>query len=352
MRLKLKLILASLKMFMRQREAILWSIVLPLFMVFLFSFVKFDGVGSVALGIANHSPDTTLVQQLHAIRMLKVSHGSVEQELTALQRGERALVLEVPATFQAYGNDSLTLYLNAEKVQDAQAGKMIIQRTLDEIIFRQNHLPRHALREQTVNSRNLSYIDFLLPGILAMSIMQGGVFGVAFSFVILKKRGILRRLLATPMPTSDFIIAQVLSRLLILLLQVLVMVGAGVLFFKLHFIGNIFNMLVVGVLGGVIFLSIGFALSGVSKSEDQVAPLANIITLPMMMLSGVFFSRANLPGFAHVITDFFPLTYLADGLRAIAIEGATLLDLVPQLIGLTVWAVITLFIAVKAFRWE
>jgi ABC-2 type transport system permease protein len=154
------------------------------------------------------------------------------------------------------------------------------------------------------------------------------------------------------MRTGDFIVAQVGTRLLLLMTQVLIMVGAGVLFFHLHFIGSLFNMMIVGVLGGIVFLSIGFALSGISKSEDQVAPLANIITLPMLMLSGVFFSRANLPGFAHVITNFFPLTYLADGLRNIAIEGATLAEVSPQLIGLAVWSVITLFIAIKAFRWE
>lgn len=352
MRLKLKLILASGKMFLRQREAILWSIILPLFMIFLFSFVSFDGLGRVALGVVNHSSDTTLVNVLRPIGMLKISRGEQEQELALLKRGERALVLVIPASFQPNGSDSLLLYLNAEKVQEAQAGKILVQRALDELVFQQNALPRHTLRTESVNSRNLTYIDFLLPGILAMSIMQGGVFGVAFSFVILKKRGILRRLLATPMPTSDFIIAQVLSRLLVLMLQVLVMVGAGVLLFDLHFSGSMLNMLVVGMLGGTIFLSIGFALSGVSKSEDQVAPLANIITLPMMMLSGVFFSRSNLPGFAHVITDFFPLTYLADALRAIAIEGAGLLDLGAQLLGLSVWAAITFAIAVKAFRWE
>jgi len=138
----------------------------------------------------------------------------------------------------------------------------------------------------------------------------------------------------------------------ILMLQVLIMIGAGVWVFNLHFIGSIFNMMIVGILGGVIFLSIGFALSGISKSEDQVAPLANLVSLPMMLLSGVFFSRSSLPGFAHVITDFFPLTYLADGLRAIAIEGAGLGDLVPQLIGLAVWCVVMIFIAIKAFRWE
>jgi ABC-2 type transport system permease protein len=344
--------LASFKMFIRQREAIIWTILLPLFMVFLFSFVKFDGLGRVAIGIVNHSQDTTLVSSLRPIRALRISEGQAEQELVHLKKGDRDMVLAIPASFQPIGHDSLTLYLNAERPQETQAGRLILQHALDELILRQNHLPRHAFRTELINSRNLTYIDFLLPGILAMSIMQSGVFGVAFGFVMLKKRGILRRLLVTPMKTSDFIFAQVSTRLLVLMTQVLIMVGAGVLFFHLHFIGSLLNMMVVGLLGGVVFLSIGFALSGISRSEDQVAPLANIITLPMLMLSGVFFSRSNLPGFAHVITDFFPLTYLADGLRNIAIEGATLAEIFPQLIGLAVWSVITLFIAVKAFRWE
>jgi ABC-2 type transport system permease protein len=352
MRLKLKLMAASFKMFIRQREAIIWTILLPLFMVFLFSFVNFDGLGHVRVGIVNHSQDTTLVNVLRPIQALKISMGREDEELARLKKGERAMVLVIPASFQPVGQDSLTLYLNAEKPQETQAGRLIVQRALDELVFRENHLPRHTFRTELVNSRNLTYIDFLLPGIIAMSIMQSGVFGVAFGFVILKKRGILRRLLATPMRTNDFIIAQVSTRLLILMTQVLIMVGAGALFFNLHFIGSIFNMIIVGLLGGVVFLSIGFALSGISKSEDQVAPLANVITLPMLMLSGVFFSRSNLPGFAHVVTDFFPLTYLADGLRRIAIEGATLSGVLPQLLGLAVWSVITLFIAVKAFRWE
>lgn len=352
MRLTIKLMVASFRMFIRQREAIIWTMILPLFMVFLFSFVNFDGIGHVAVGIVNHSQDTTLVSLLRPIQALRISEGREDGEITRLKKGDRAMVLVIPAAFQPAGNDSLTLYLNAEKPQETQAGKLILQRALDELVFRQNHLPRHALHTELVNSRNLTYIDFLLPGILAMSIMQSGVFGVAFGFVMLKKRGILRRLLVTPMKTGDFIVAQVGTRLLVLMTQVLIMVGAGVLFFHLHFIGSIFNMMIVGLLGGIVFLAIGFALSGISKSEDQVAPLANIITLPMLMLSGVFFSRSNLPGFAHVITDFFPLTYLADGLRNIAIEGATLAEVSPQLIGLAVWSVITLFIAVKAFRWE
>lgn len=353
MRLRLKLIVTVLKMFTRQKEAILWTILLPLFMVFLFSFVNFDGMGTISMGIVNTSGDTLLVNTLRSIRAFKSSSGELQEELAALKKGDRSLVLVVPEGFQATAHDSLTLYVNAERPQETRVGFMIIQRALDEIVFsRHRDIPRATVHLEVVNSRNLSYIDFLLPGVLAMAIMQAGVFGVAFGFVILKKRGILRRMLVTPMKPGDFILSQVVARVFILMLQVFIMVGAGVLIFHLHFIGSIFNMMIVAVLGGIVFLSIGFALSGISKTEDQVAPLANIITLPMLLLSGVFFSRSNLPGFAHLITDFFPLTYLADGLRNIAIEGAGLGDILPQLIGLTVWCCITVFIAIKAFRWE
>jgi len=352
MRLILKMTAVSVKMFMRQKEAVLWSILLPLFMVFLFSFVSFDGLGTISLGIVNHSSDTTLVGFLQPIKTLKIFEGEEEQELTRLREGDRALVLIIPASFQSAGTDSLTLYLNAERPQETQAGRVIVQRAVDEMVFRRHSVPRPTLRTESINSRNLSYIDFLLPGILAMSIMNSGIFGVAFGFVILKKRGILRRLLVTPINPRDFIISQVISRLMVLMLQVVIMVVAGMMLFELHFAGSLLDMLIVGVLGGIVFLAIGFTLSGVSKSEDQVAPLANVITLPMMFLSGIFFSRSNLPGIAHTITDFFPLTYLADGLRTIAIEGATLGDIWQQVLGLAVWAVVTIALAVKAFRWE
>ncbi len=352
MRLINAMTIASFKMFVRQKEAILWTILLPLFMVFLFSFVSFDGMGSISLGVVNYSGDTTLVSFLKNIEALKITEDTEENQLARLRDGDRSLVLVIPATFTSSGSDSLTLYVNSERPQEAQAGRVIIQRAVDEMVFQQHHSPRPTLREESVNSRNLTYIDFILPGIIAMSIMNSGIFGVAFGFVVLKKRGILRRLLVTPINPRDFIISQVVSRLIILILQVVIMVGAGLLLFDLHFVGSLLDMLVIGILGGIVFLAIGFALSGSSKSEDQVAPLANIVTLPMLFLSGVFFSRSALPGIAHTITGFFPLTYLADGLRNIAIEGATLADAWVQVLGLVVWSIITVTLAIKAFRWE
>ena len=355
MRVKWKLTVASLKMYFRQKEAIIWSILLPLFMIVLFGFVKFGGLGHIHLGIVNEAGNSSakLIEGLKAVKILDITEGSKDEELKEMERGERELVLVIPASYSPSSPGTLLAYSNDAKPQEAQVGALMLQRVLDEMVFEQSPPGNRLLvKVQPVSSRNLTYIDFLLPGVLSMSIMQMGVFGVAFGFVSLKKRGILRRLWVTPINPNDFIIAQVITRMIVLVLQTLVMIGIGMLFYNLHFIGNMFSVLLIGALGAVVFLSIGFALAGISKSEDQVAPMANVVALPMMLLSGIFFSRNNLPGFIHTLTGFFPLTYLADGMRSIAIDGASLIQVWPQLAGLAIWSVIAVFIAVKMFRWE
>jgi ABC-2 type transport system permease protein len=138
----------------------------------------------------------------------------------------------------------------------------------------------------------------------------------------------------------------------VVLLQISLLVGIAILFLHIQFAGGMVEMFLIGVLGAFVFLAIGFAIAGISRSEDQVAPLANIVAMPMIVLSGVFFSRNNLPGIIHAITDFLPLTYLADGMRAISLEGAGITDLGPQLIGLAVWCLVASLAAVRFFRWE
>ena len=355
MRLKCKLIIASTKMLFRQKEAIIWSIIFPLFMMTLFGFARFGGIGHVDLGVVNDAGESgaVLIQALKKVEALRVREGTEGTEMVELTKGERDVVVVIPHSFRLHAGGALTLFTNEAKPQEARLGALIIQRVLDEFTFEKNPVPdRAVIVTQAIKGRNLTYVDFLVPGVLAMAIMQLGIFGVAFSFVSLKKRGILRRLWVTPINPNDFILAQVVTRLALVMLQIVLMVALGVLAFDLHFIGSIVNMFILGLLGAVVFLAIGFALAGISKSEDQVAPLANVISLPMMALSGVFFSRAALPGFVHTITGFFPLTYLADGMRSIAIDGASLANVFPQIIGLVVWCVIACFLAIKMFRWE
>jgi len=352
MRLKLKLLVACTKMFFREREAVFWTFFFPIFMIVMFGFVRFDSLGRVETGLVNSGGNSEAVQALKRIETIRIHEGSKDSELQALKKGERDLVVVVPQNYDRSAGGKIDAYLNDAKPQEARLGLMLIQQSLDESILRNVHANRTVLEAQSVRGRKLTYMDFLIPGVVAMSIMQAGIFGVAFVFVDLKKRGILKRIRVTPINPNDFIFAYVISRLFVLIIQMVLMVGIGVVFFHLHFTGNLFSLFIVGTLGAIVFLGMGFAVAGISKSQDQVAPLANMLVFPMMVLSGIFFSRSNLPRFVYAITDFFPLTYLADAMRSIAIEGSPLHGVFKQMIGLAVWAVVSCVIAVKMFRWE
>ena len=387
-----KLTLASTKMYLRQREAIIWSIVLPLFVIFLFGLVDFDGTTRVSMGIVNEAGPaaTPLLDRLKDIDALKLTEGPRDEEFEAMSRGERDMLLLIGQEYVPGSTRGLAVSVDsAAKPRETQLGLILLQTATDRLASSagasrpgpSSRSPGAASREgapttegisvpgegpppggqaaapepvtiTSIRSRTIRYIDFLLPGMISLSIMQLGIFGVAFGFVSLKKRGILRRLSVTPMRPSDFIIAQVATRVFVLIAQMSVLILIGVLFFQMRIEGSPLLMALLAVLGAVVFLSIGFALAGVSKSEDQVAPLANIISVPMMVLSGVFFSRASLPGFLRTVTDFFPLTFLADGMRAVSTEGATFVQVMPQVAGLAVWGVLAVALASRLFRWE
>jgi len=356
MRLKTALTIASFKMFVRQKEAILWTLILPLFIVFLFGFVSFDGVGKLHVGLVNDSaePVEALEVALRKVKALEISVGEREKEMAELGRGDRDLVVVLEDDPTDLSHRRVRVFGDPEaKPREVQLAVMAVQRVFDDQLMEVHEIAdRTVLQVLAVQTRNLRYIDFLIPGVISMSIMQMGIFGVAFGFVSLKKRGILRTLSVTPLKASDFIFAQVFTRVSVLMLQMGLMVGVGVLFLDLQFVGDLFLMVLLGLLGAIVFLAIGFALAGMSRSEDQVAPLANLISVPMLLLSGVFFSRSNLPAALEAVTEFFPLTFLADGMREVAIEGATIVGIFPQILGLGVWCVIAVFAAVKLFRWE
>ena len=348
--------LAALKMYLRQRETVIWAFFFPLLLLGIFGFVKFDGIGHVHLGVVNGAgaDGATLIQRFKDVGAFEVHEGMEDAERGQLLRGERDLVVLIPAGYQPARGTGLVVLADKEaKPRETQLGTLILQKALDEIAFEgADSVRRPTLEVRPVTVRNLTYVDFLLPGILSMSIMQLGIFGVSFSFVSLKRRGILRRLKVTPMRPRDFITAQVISRLVVSVLQIIVMVLFGVYVLHLHFIGNPFLLLAIAILGATIFLSIGFAIAGIAKSEDQVPPMANVITLPMLLLGGVFFSRSNLPEMVRLVTEVLPLTHLADALRAVAIDGAGVAQVLPQLIGLGIWAPVSIGLAVWLFRWE
>ena len=355
MRVRWKLTVASLKIFTRQKEAIIWTMLLPVFMVVLFGFISFEGLGKIQIGLVNqeNSEITDLVEALKSVQTIDLKEGSEKFERDQLRIGERHLVLVIPSSFTFSNLDEVRILVNDSKPQETQLGILILRKIFDDRVFSEQSLVKRAnLKIESVASHNQTYIDFFLPGVLSLAIMQSGIFGVAFGFVSLKKRGVLRRLSVTPIKPLDFVIAQVAMRLIVLVAQTIVLIGVGVLFFDLKFLGNLLDLFLFGVLGGIVFLAIGFVLAGIVKTEDQVAPLANVVSLPMMLLSGVFFNRSNLPDFVQRVTEFFPLTYLADAMRKIILEGSGFSDLHIQALGLSCWCLLSIWLAVRVFRWE
>ena len=356
----LSLTRASMRIWFRDRQAIFWTFFLPLVLISVFGLLDFGAFRTVDLGIidrANNDASRKLIGDVRALGTFDITDTlSEEEEREALLDGDRNLLLIIEPGFgeaQSPVQRRVTVIYNEGKPQESAAGQTIIQHVLDEMTFAEGNITeRYRIDAEPVDSRNLKFIDFLMPGVVAMSIMQMGLFSVAFSFVQLKSRGVLRRLQATPIQPASFIFAQVFTRLTVSILQTLVLVGLAVLAFDAHLEGNLGVMLLLALLGGGVFVSMGFAVSGWARTEDVAAPVANAIALPMMFLSGVFFPRVAMPEPLRAVADFLPLSYLTDALRNVAVDGASLWSQWGNILGLTAWLAVTFFIAVRLFRWE
>jgi ABC-2 type transport system permease protein len=358
------LFVASILMFVRNRAAVFFSLFLPLIIMLIFGVLNFEGSTSIELGVADEAENGTsgrLADGLAGFDYLVLSSGTREALLADLEEGDLDFVLVIPPGFDPQpGEESgLVAFASSADPQFAQVSQGLLQQAVGQALMAppgSDPPPGGALgappvRFETVESRDLGYIDFLVPGIVGMTIMQLGLFGVAFGFVQLKRTGALRRLFATPTSPAYFLAAQVGSRLIICVVQVAILFGIGI-WFGLQMFGDYGSLALIVLLGAVIFLAVGFAIAGWAKNEDQAAPVANLISLPMMFLSGVFFPRDAMPDFLAAITQYMPLTYINEALRAVVNEGAGLVSLGPQLLGMGVWTVITFVLAVRMFRWE
>jgi ABC-2 type transport system permease protein len=185
-----------------------------------------------------------------------------------------------------------------------------------------------------------------------MSLMNSGVIGLSTAFVTYRERGILRRIKVTPFPLTNFILARIISQLLIAVAQAVILTGIGMALFGLHLDGSLLLALLVIIVGALVFLAIGFAISGFAKNAEAAASYANLITFPMLFLSGVFFSIDAAPAWIQPITKVLPLAYLVDALRDVMTKGrgfsAIWIDLVVLL---GVFAAAMVF-AVRFFKWD
>ena len=355
----LELIKGSLKMFIRNRQAAFFTLVFPLITMFIFGLIGFDRPPQFDIGLATRNPQSQtqeFIDQIKKIEVFKITEGSIDSELEALNKGDRVAVLEIPSDFMSLNPSQpkeLKIYINEGQQSQAQATVSILSQYLDKTTLQIAHIPAFfTIKQETVNARNLKYLDFLLPGLIAMSVMQMAVFSVAFVFVQFKEKGVLKRLVATPMRPYQFVTANIVTRLIVSVLQTAIFIVAGILILDVTVVGSYFLILLCVILGALMFLGLGFTISGFAKTLETVPVFANLIVFPMLFLGGVFFPITGMPDWLQTVAKTLPLTYFSGALRKVMTEAAGLGAIKWDLLAMLGWSVVLIILATITFRFQ
>ena len=347
----------AMKMFLRNKQALFFTLIMPLFIMLIFGYIGFDKPQKIDVGVVIHSPNTETAVFVDAVRKFPtftVHEDALSLERAALDAGNRAAVIDVQNDLLVTGQKTpkeLIVYTNASKAGEAQAVVSILNQAIYQMTISQSgQSPIVSVKTQEINAHNLRYIEFLLPGLIALSIMQMAVFSVAFVFTQYKEKGVLKRLLATPMKPIHFVLSNAVTRLVVSVVQATIFIVLGLVLFGVHVVGSYFLLAITVILGAFMFLGLGFTISGLAKTTDSVPVLANLTVFPMMFLGGTFFAVENMPNWLQVIAKLLPLTFFSTSVREIMTKGTGLGGIAPDLIGMAVWCVILYILATFTFR--
>jgi ABC-2 type transport system permease protein len=345
---------AQLQMTFRRRVTLFWSLLFPMILMTLLGllFGRSVNAGTIAIAPVRAPAPIAVVRALEHTRGVTVKMAtSPATAIHQVRNGDRdAAIVFVPGSGGTY---IARLYTSNTSADQAGIIRGIVAGATGGVsIAATGKAPAITFQPQSVDSSSLTYIDFLLPGILALSIMISAVIGLATILVDWRQRGILRRIKLTPIPLSEFFAARITASLVVALMQVAVLLAFGRIVFGIHISSTAWAAVPVALAGCLCFLAMGFAIGSVVSNPETGDAVSNVITNPMMFLSGVFFPVAAMPAFVQAIARVLPLYYLANGLRDTTVRGLSLTHVagdIGVLLGVT--AVLSL-IALRSFRWE
>ena len=353
----------DVKRLFRDKVAIFFVFVFPLiFLVIFGSIFRGDSDISFRIAVLNESKTQFATEFEKEIKDNKVF--KVDDEITTLDAAkEKMNRSQLDATIilpESFGAVKDNLPSGQAKVlydqSNQQAGQTLA--SVMEGVFKGINaelIPTKTpftVKAESTATTGLTQFDYTFSGILGFTLLSLGIFGPTTVFPRLKQRGVLRRYQTTTIKVWQYFVGNVISNAIVGLIALIFMFAAAVLFFDLNMRGNYLNLAVVVVLGTVMLFGIGLALGGWAKNENQAAPLAQLVTLPMMFLSGVFFPTFLMPEAIQKVTQFIPLTPVIESIRRIITEGTSLIELGPQMLVMVVWTIVVYIIAFKVFRWE
>ncbi len=350
-----------MKIFLRDRQSIFFSLFFPVVFMSIFAFVRSGGQEPIPLGVTNQSDSAAaarLVAMLREDPAFAMIAGAEDELREQLIAGEQMLVLVLPPDFSeqaAAGGGSAALRLLADTSQFNQLP--LVEPLLEQKLAAIERDFRGAeamfsIDVENVQALSQDYLDFLLPGLLGMMLMQLSVAGSGYNVVEFRRKGILKRLFVTPILPRDFVAAIVAARLGIVLIQLTVLLAFALFALKVRIIGNLLEFYLAAVMASLVFLNIGFCIGSMARTQQAIMAIGNIVIFPQIVLSGVFYPIDAMPGFVQPLAQLLPLTFAVSGLRDIAVAGANLTEIAPSLIGMAAWFVIGFALAARLFVWK
>ncbi|MCD7035379.1 ABC transporter permease [Metabacillus sp. GX 13764] len=357
-----QLTLTQLRIFLRNRQVLFWTLAFPIFlMVMLGSFLGSGNNLSVTAGVVNQdqTPQSkAFTDALKKNKALKIQEVKEQKAaLSQVKNGSLQLALVIPKGYaenQGKGTPfKLPVYYDETNANVSQVGLQLVNGTVDQISKAQTaYKPTVVTEAKGVETLNLKYVDFLVPGIVAMMIMSNNMNGVAGQIASWRERGILRRMQGTTLKASTFIAAQITARLMLNGLQALLVLIVAQLFFGVGVSGSWLTLISFVIVGTLAFMAIGFIIASIAKTPESAGPIAGFLSFPMLFLGGVFFPIQNMPEFLQPIVYVLPISHLSHALREVMNVGASFFSLGTEFLILACWAVGAFIAASFTFKWE
>ncbi len=336
-----ELTLARFREFLREPEAVFWVFMFPVIMTCALGIAfRSRGQEPIIAGVVEQAGADQITAALESAGGFTVRRIGPDDVDRAVRDGTAPVVV-VPGTPPTYRFDDARA--------ESQVARLAVDGALQRAAGRSDAFTPIEEPVQNVGSR---YIDWLVPGLLGMNIMSTGLWGVGFAIVQARTKKLLKRLVATPMSKTHYLMSHVFSRLLFLALEVLVIVGFAWLFFDVKVHGALASLAGLALLGALSFGGLGLLLASRARTIEAVSGLMNLVMLPMWVLSGVFFASTNFPEPMQPFIKLLPLTALNDALRAVINEGLAISAVGPEIAILAGWGLVSFALSLRLFRWQ
>lgn len=340
----LQLTLARFREFLREPEAIFWTFIFPILLA--------AGLG---LAFRSRPAETSRVGVLNTTHQAQTLKEALSKDpglavelldeagaASALQAGRIALLV-VP------GSRNAAEFRYDTHRPEARVARLQVDQALQRAAGRQDPV---AVKDTLVSERGSRYIDFVLPGLLAMNLMGGGIWGLGFGIVDSRRKKLLKRLAVTPMSRSQYLASYLLHRLVVMVFEVAVVVAFGALVFGVPMRGSLIAFAAACILGTLMFGALGLLCASRVRTIEGASGVMNVVMLPMWVCSGVFFSASNFPDAIQPLVQALPLTAAADALRLNMLQGAGFAALSGELLIMALWTAVSFGVALKLFRWQ